>query len=86
LQFRKQHPLGPYILDFYCDAVRLAVEVDGASHGFGDGPGYDARRDRWLLQRGVQTLRLTSRLVLHDVRDATRAIEGFLDEERKPLG
>ena len=32
LQFRKQHPLGPYILDFYCDAARLCVEVDGGTH------------------------------------------------------
>ena len=33
LHFRKQHPIGPYVLDFYCDAAKLAVEVDGANHG-----------------------------------------------------
>ena len=33
LHFRRQHPVNPYILDFYCDAARLAVEVDGYSHG-----------------------------------------------------
>jgi len=32
LQFRRQHPIGPYILDFYCSAARLAIEIDGASH------------------------------------------------------
>ncbi len=37
LHFRRQHPLGPYILDFYCAEARLAVEVDGESHGFGTG-------------------------------------------------
>jgi very-short-patch-repair endonuclease len=39
LHFRKQHPIGPYVLDFYCDEARLAIEVDGQSHSFGDLPG-----------------------------------------------
>ena len=34
LRFRKQHPAGPYVLDFYCDSARLCVEVDGESHDF----------------------------------------------------
>jgi very-short-patch-repair endonuclease len=58
LHFRTQHPVGPYILDFYCDAVRLAVEVDGVGHSMGDRPDYDARRDAWLLKHGIRTLRL----------------------------
>ena len=41
LPFRKQHPIGPYVLDFYCEAVRLAIEVDGGSHDFGDRPARD---------------------------------------------
>jgi very-short-patch-repair endonuclease len=48
LRFRRQHPIGPYVLDFYCEAAKLAVEVDGASHGAGDRPARDARRDAWL--------------------------------------
>jgi very-short-patch-repair endonuclease len=84
LHFRKQHPIGPYILDFYCDARRLAVEVDGQGHGFGDGPAHDARRDAWLLEQGVQTLRLRARHVLEDVEAALRTIEGFLDDLEGP--
>jgi very-short-patch-repair endonuclease len=60
LRFRRQHPLGPYVLDFYCESARLAVEVDGESHGFGANPGRDLRRDRWLLARGVRTLRIAA--------------------------
>ena len=41
--FRRQHPLGPFILDFYCAEARLAVEIDGLSHNMGD-PDRDARR------------------------------------------
>jgi very-short-patch-repair endonuclease len=45
LRFRRQHPLGPYILDFYCDVAKLAVEVDGEGHWLGDQPSRDDRRD-----------------------------------------
>jgi very-short-patch-repair endonuclease len=79
LQFRKQHPIGPYVLDFYCDAWKLAIEVDGGSHSFGDRPVRDERRDAWLLERGVRTLRLSASLILEDVDDATRTIVGHLD-------
>jgi very-short-patch-repair endonuclease len=80
LHFRKQHPIGPYVLDFYCDAERLAVEVDGASHGFGDRPERDERRDAWLKEQGIATVRLSASLILQDVDDATRTILGRLEE------
>jgi len=81
LHFRKQHPIGPYILDFYCHAARLAVEIDGEGHWAADRLAHDLRRDRWLMERGVRTLRLSAKLVLDDVRNATRMIESFLDGE-----
>ncbi|HLZ76848.1 endonuclease domain-containing protein [Phenylobacterium sp.] len=79
LQFRKQHPIGPYVLDFYCDAAKLAVEVDGASHGAGDRPVRDERRDAWLAAQGISTLRLAASLILRDVDAAVRTIRGFLE-------
>ena len=66
---------------FYCDAAKLAVEVDGSDHDFGDRPLRDQRRDAWLLRRGVMTLRISAMLVLQDVDDATRTIMGFLEDE-----
>ena len=78
LHFRKQHPIGPYILDFYCDAAKLAVEVDGASHGAGDRPVRDERRDAWLADQGIATLRLPASLILRDVDAAARTIVGYL--------
>ena len=44
LNFRRQHPIGHYVLDFYCPAAKLAIEVDGAAHDFGDRPARDDRR------------------------------------------
>lgn len=84
LHFRKQHPIGPYVLDFYCHAVKLAVEVDGQSHGFGDRPERDERRDLWLAAKGIRTLRISASTVLRDVDDATRTILGFLDIPAEP--
>jgi very-short-patch-repair endonuclease len=58
LRFRRQHPIGPFILDFYCDSAKLAIEVDGDFHGIGDQPARDARREGWLAEHGVETLRI----------------------------
>ncbi|MBS7459040.1 endonuclease domain-containing protein [Coralloluteibacterium stylophorae] len=53
-RFRRQHPLGPYIVDFACIESRLVVELDGGQHL--DSPA-DARRDAWLRQHGFHVLR-----------------------------
>ena len=64
LQFRRQHPIGPYILDFFCPDVRLAIEVDGRGH---DDPGqfeHDRRRDQWLVGRNIKVLRISASDIL----------------------
>gem|GEM_PF-473205 len=62
LWFRRQHPIGPYILDFYCAQVRLAVEIDGGAHEARTA--HDARRDEWLFRRGMRVLRIPAMDVL----------------------
>ena len=66
-KFRRQHPKGRYVLDFYCDELKLAVEVDGDIHGFGDQPRRDGRRDTWLRLCGIEVLRIPARDVLYDM-------------------
>jgi very-short-patch-repair endonuclease len=73
-KFRLQHPLDPYTLDFYCAAAKLAVEVDGESHGMGDRPQRDARRDRWLQERGIRVIRFAAGDVMKDLESAVTAI------------
>ena len=65
LHFRKQHPAGPYVLDFYCDAAKLCVEVDGEAHSWQ--LARDVVRDRWLAEQGVKTVRVLARDVLRDL-------------------
>jgi len=74
-RFRRQHPIGPYVLDFYCDRARLAVEVDGQTHWIGNNQARDAERDAWVAARGVRTLRLSANLVFEDLDAALRMID-----------
>jgi very-short-patch-repair endonuclease len=67
MKFRRQHPAGPYVLDFYCEHARLCIEIDGAAHGFGDVPTQDERRDRWLAEAGIRTVRITATEVLNNL-------------------
>ncbi|MDP1777098.1 MAG: endonuclease domain-containing protein [Brevundimonas sp.] len=74
LRFRRQHPIGPYILDFYCDEHRLAVEIDGQSHDHPDRIAHDKRRTGWLNRQGIEVLRLAARDVLADMDGALGTI------------
>ncbi|RSU55993.1 endonuclease domain-containing protein [Sphingobium yanoikuyae] len=66
-KFRRQHPAGIYILDFYCAVVRLAIEVDGSSHDGPDALRHDAARTHWLTAQGVTVLRIAAADILRDL-------------------
>jgi very-short-patch-repair endonuclease len=66
LKFRRQHPTGPYVLDFFCTDARLAIEVDGEAHSRGDRPRRDETRDLWLRAAGIETLRIPAAELLND--------------------
>ena len=74
LKFRRQHPVGPYVLDFYCPQARLAIEVDGESHDLGDMPVRDAHRDAWLREQGFRILRIPAGELYGDIEAAVREI------------
>jgi len=73
-RFRRQHPIGGYILDFYCAAAKLAVEVDGAHHDLPEQIAHDKRRDGWLATQGIRVMRIAATDILDD-----QACEGILD-------
>ncbi len=56
-KFRRQHPFGPHILDFFCLEAHLDIELDGFMHGYPTQRTVDAQRDTWLETRGVKVLR-----------------------------
>jgi very-short-patch-repair endonuclease len=79
-KFRRQHPLGASILDFFCRCAGLAIELDGLAHELGSNPQRDNRRDSWLAKQGVHTLRFRAT----EVRDNLEGIvTQILEECRK---
>ncbi|WP_414712597.1 endonuclease domain-containing protein [Sphingobium sp.] len=74
LKFRRQHPAGPYVLDFYSALARIAVEVDGAIHDDPKQIAHDARRDEWLATQGIAVLRVRASNVLRDFEAVTRLV------------
>lgn len=54
-KFRRQHPLGPYVADFWCPVAKVVVELDGASHR--ERQLQDAARDAWMAEQGILVVR-----------------------------
>jgi lipoate-protein ligase B/very-short-patch-repair endonuclease len=71
VKFRRQHPIGRYILDFYADELKLVVELDGGQHA--DRIERDEARTRWLNARGIEVLRVWNNEVFTN-------LEGVLDK------
>ena len=76
-KIRRQHPLGPYTLDFYCHAARLCLEIDGASH-FGREDA-DQVRDAFLIESGIETIRVKPTVSDNDLG---YFVDWFLEECR----
>lgn len=73
-KFRRQHQYGPYVLDFFCAERRLAIEVDGDTHGEADQMTRDAARTRYLVTNGIREMRFTNREVLNETAAAVESI------------
>ena len=65
LKFKRQKPLGHYIVDFICHECRLVVEVDGGQHTVQTD--YDHQRDAWLRERGYRVLRFWNHEVMQEL-------------------
>ena len=83
LKFRRQHPAGPYILDFACISARLAIEVDGSGHEFRNH--HDQVRDEWLANQGFLTMRIAAKDVLQDLDAVMRGILASCRAAAQPL-
>ncbi len=81
LKFRRQHPVGDYILDFVCLENKLVVEVDGGQHG--KRTNYDEIRTENLRTAGFRVLRFWNTEVLHEI-EAVRERIWRAVQERQP--
>ncbi len=85
-KFRKQHPAGPFILDFFCAKANLAIEIDGHAHDTGDRPQRDAAREEWLATRRIDTFRIPAVDVLRDAVETTETIIKIIEERLVRFG
>lgn len=74
LQFNRQKVIGNYIVDFYCDKAKLAIELDGSQHFEADGQEYDRRRDAFLEENGIKVLRYANSDVNQNFRSVCEDI------------
>ncbi|NMM28975.1 MAG: endonuclease domain-containing protein [Glaciimonas sp.] len=71
-KFRRQHPVGRYILDFYCDGRKLGIELDGGQHG--EAVAYDQVRDQWLRGQGIHIMRFWNNQMLTETEGVLESI------------
>ena len=81
IKFRRQHPFGRYILDFYCHDARLAIELDGGGHGVPQQRESDDERTRTIERAGIRVLRFWN----HEVLNELEAVLARLYSELFPL-
>jgi very-short-patch-repair endonuclease len=81
LKFRRQHPVGPYVLYFYCLEHRIAIEIDGIAHYMGDRPQRDAARDGWLIARRIRVIRIAAKDVLTDAGITAQSVVDLISGE-----
>jgi very-short-patch-repair endonuclease len=74
LQFRRQTPMGRYIVDFVCHGARIVIELDGESHDFAAHVGEDVVRDVWLASRGYEVTRFMNEDVMTNLEGVLLAI------------
>ena len=75
VRFRRQVTCGNYILDFYCAAAKLAIELDGSQHYALAGRIYDSHRTAYLEQQGIQVLRFSNSDVMNQLRGVCEVID-----------
>jgi len=72
--FRKQHPIDPYIVDFYCAAARLIVEVDSEVHTMDDRPQRDQAREQFLRSSHYRIVRIWAKDILRDADEVANSV------------
>ena len=79
-KFRRQHPVGKYIVDFFCSQSRLVIEIDGGIHDDEEIRELDINRGAELERLGLTVIRFRNEAVINDIETVLSEIESVLDE------
>jgi very-short-patch-repair endonuclease len=82
-KFRRQHPCGPYVADFYCHEARLVIEIDGEAHNRGNAPMRDELRNGWFADKGLMVLRIPA---VHILKELDNAVAGIMASAQERIG
>jgi very-short-patch-repair endonuclease len=85
LQFRRQHAVGSYVLDFHCPTLRLAIEIDGGQHNTASGQAADAARSRWLGTKGIAVQRYWNNDVLTNLSGVLEDLARLVEQRRREV-
>ena len=80
-KWRKQHPLEPYILDFYCPSAKLCIELDGNDHYTYQGAKEDEIRTKFLNGKGIRVIRFENRLIWDNLQGVLDIIKAELENK-----
>ena len=84
-KFRRQYGVGFYILDFYCSALRLAVELDGESHYSSEAQKYDKQRTEFLQQLNIEVVRFENSEVAGNIEEVLNKLRMIIKKRREQL-
>lgn len=74
LKFRRQHGIGPYIVDFYFANKKIAIEIDGNVHNNVTRQTYDQIREKYLFSKGIKVIRFSNEEVKYNIDEVIRRI------------
>lgn len=83
-KFRRQHPVGVYVIDLYCAEAKLVIEVDGGQHDFDGFREKDAERTSYLENQGLKVIRFWNNEVMENIMGVLEAIREALGPSPQP--
>ena len=84
VKFRRQFPIGRYILDFYSSEYKLGIEADGGQHYEDEGKNYDELRTNELAKHGVRIVRFSDSDILNNIDGVYEIIQGVIENKINP--
>ena len=80
LKFRRQFGVGPYVLDFYCPELKLAIELDGEVHNSYSAEKHDEARTKFLNENGIEVIRFRNEVVFYNIAGIIEEIKKYKEE------
>ncbi len=80
-KFRRQHSINYYVVDFYCPALKIAIEVDGGYHNNKEQIDYDKYRQEIIEDLGIKFIRFTNEEVINGTKQVVKKIKKFINQD-----